>query len=291
MKRIALFLSLVALPLGAQTDTAVVRQIIELKAMVGQLQLIVGVQGFNSPPIPCDSMEARRPTTWFINGEYNLAYRNKQFGCAMNGVVDFVSQARPQLSGLQTQVTGLAARVAAIESSVAGGVPVGTAVFDKIRANKVCIGDADCDPDWNADLQIRKNALANIGLEANLAHIDPQDPSHTHVSQFNVSTDGGTRIQQNAKSTFSRGFVSNVNPCRAWLNLGPDSRAGTSIYVGSVDENTCTPIPHDGAQDFVFLTDEVNRRSVIFLSRPNWKLEFKLSSTIHAGDISIVPQQ
>lgn len=200
--------------------------------------------------------------------------------------------------GLQRQVTDLAARTAAIESKVAGGQPVGTAVFDKIRANKVCIGDMDCDSDWNAQLQIRGAGLANIGLEANLAHIDPQDSSHTHISQFNVSTDGGTRIQQNAKSTFSRGFVSYYNPCREWLNFGPDSRSSVSIYVGSVSPSAdalnrieCVPIPHDGAQDFVFMTDEVARKSRIIFTRPNWTLQFVFSSTIHAVDqpVNIIP--
>ena len=122
-----------------------------------------------------------------------------------------------------------------------------------------------------------------------MGHIDPQDMDHTHVSQFNVSTDAGTRIQQNAKSTFSRGYVTYVNPCREWLNFGPDSRSSPSIYIGGVNDN-CTPIPHDGAQDFVFLVNEAQRRATIFLPRPNMKLGFKLSSTIHAGDISILPQ-
>ena len=294
MKRIALFLSLVALPVSAQqpVDTMLLRRIMALEANVAQLQLMVGTRGFMSPQIPCADMEARRPAVWFPNGEYDLAYRNRQFGCAFDPLVQRVGKletATPN-DGLQAQVTGLAARLSAIESSVAGGQPVGTAVFDQITARRVCIRDAglSCDDDWNAQLQIRGNGLAGIGLEANMAHIDPQDPEHTHVSQFNVSTDGGTRIQQNAKSSFSRGFITYVNPCREWLNFGPDSRSSPSIYIGGVTP-ACTPVPHDGAQDFVFLTDEVNRRSVIFMSRPNWKLEFKLSSAIHAGDISIIP--
>jgi hypothetical protein len=285
-------LILFAVPVSAQTDTAFVRRIFELEAKVAQLQLMVGVQGFNSPQIPCDSMEARRPSTWFINGEYNLAYRNRQFGCAFDPLVQRVTalEARPTAStdGLQTQITGLAARVASIESSVAGGQPVGTAVFDKIWAKKICI-DHDCDPDWNAQLQIRGDGLANIGLEANLAHIDPQDPSHTHVSQINVSTDGGTRIQQNNKSTFSRGYISYVNPCRESLNFGPDSRSSISIYVAGVNEQTCTPIPHDRAQDFVFMVDEARRRSRIVMTRPNWQLEWVYSSAIYAADV-VVPQ-
>jgi hypothetical protein len=282
MKILLAIICLIPFTLSAQSDADRISAL-ELKARIQQAKIdtLLSVIGDFHTVIPCSELDANRPALVLGDGGYPERFRLKQIGCAIDSAVTLVG-------GFQTQLSGLASRIASIESSVAGGQPVGTAVFDIIRARKVCI-DRDCDPDWNAALQIRGGGLANIGLEGNLDHIDPQDPTHSHVSQFNVSTDGGTRIQQNCKSTYSRGYVCYVNPCRESLNFGPDSRSSVSIYVASVNEQTCTPIPHDGAQDFVFMTDEVNRRSVIFLSRPNWKLEFKLSSTIHAGDISILP--
>lgn len=263
---------------SAQADSSFAQQFLTMKAQIDTLMRIVGE--FRTRP----DLSVR--CTELPNGECPVLYRQRQLGVAADNAYEHV------LPGFQAQLSGIAARVGAIESQVAAGQPVGTAVFDRIRANKVCIGDIDCDGDWNADIQVRKNKSAVIGLEANLDHTDPQDPTHTHVSQFSLSQDGGPRIQQNAQSTYSRGFVAMVNPCRPWGNFGPDSRSGFSIYVGQVNESTCTPIPHDGAQDFVFLTDEVNRRSVIFMSRANWRLYFLCSSAIHAGDIACpAPQQ
>ena len=309
MKR---FFPIVALAVGCAepvmaqqpTDTMLLRRIMTLEAHVAQLQMMVGVQNFNKAQIPCGAaMEAARPTFTFINGEYDLAYRNRQFGCAFDPLVRRVTaleSATPTApapnDGLQAQVTGALARIAAIESAVAGGQPVGTAVFDQIRAKRICLGDADCDPDWNAHIQIHGLGLANIGLASNLGKLDGQDPNHVHYSQFSLSTDGGPRIQQNVKSTFSRGFVSYVNPCREWLNFGPDSRGSVSIYVGGVSPSAdainnveCVPLPHDGAQDFVFKVDEARRRSQIIITRPNWQLEWVYSSALHAVDI-VVPQ-
>jgi hypothetical protein len=307
MRKLFGLLLFVAAPAFAQqpVDTMLLRRIFALEARVAELQMMVGVQNFNKAQIPCGDMEAARPTFTFINGEYDLAYRNRQFGCAFDPLVQRVTALeRPAVpapiptDGLQTQITGLAARVGAIESSVAGGQPVGTAVFDQLVARRVCIRDIGtaCDDDWNAQLQMHGLGLVNIGMQANIGKLDGQDPNHTHYSQWNVSTDGGTRIQQNAKSSFSRGFVTHVNPCREWLNLGPDSRSALSLTMGSVhvdadaiNETNCTPIPHDRAQDLVIKTDEARKKVQFVLTRPLWELEWVYSSVIYAGDI-IVPQ-
>lgn len=267
---LSLAILLGALPLQAQVtqaqhDSAIAR-IAVLEKMLGKEHLGKAAAELQAALVPANELPG---------GKYPYILSDYQLRTA-------------GLAGLQTQITGLAARVSAIEAQAAGGQPVGTAVFDVIKARRVCIVDAGlpCDDDWNAQLQIRGNGLANIGLESNMAHIDPQDPEHTHSSQISNSTDGGTRIQQNVRSTFSRGFVAYVNPCREWLNFGPDSRGSVSIYVGSVTD-ACTPIPHDGAQDFVFKTDELTRKSQIIFTRPNWNLQYIFSTTLHAGDRTV----
>lgn len=267
MKKLTLALVLFASPLQAQTA-----QIDSLKARVEVLEQILGkvFLGKSSDQLAAEL----KPANELAGGKYPYLLSDYQLRVAFGGVVN--------------QTAGLAARLAAIEAQAAGGQPVGTAVFDVIKARRVCIVDAGlpCDDDWNAQLQIRGNGLANIGLEANMAHIDPQDAEHTHVSQVNVSTDGGTRIQQNVRSSFSRGFVARVNPCREWTNFGMDSRGSPSIYIGGVYDN-CLPVPHDGAQDFVFKVDETRRRSQIIMTRPLWQLEWIYSSTLHAVDITV----
>lgn len=296
-------------------DTMLLRRIMTLEAHVAQLQLMVGVQGFNKPAIPCSEVNDRRPTFTFINGEYDLAYRNRQFGCAsirwdgyqaqISGMAQRLSALEsqtapvpPSTDGLQTQITGIAARLSAVESSVAGGQPVGTAVFDQLVARRVCIRDTGttCNEDLNAGLQLHGLGLTNIAIRANAGKLDPQDPNHEHWGQINISTDGGLRLQQNARSTFSRGFETYVNPCREWLNFGPDSRSSISVTIGSVhpdadaiNETNCTPIPHDRAQDLVIKTDEARKRVQFVLTRPLWELEWIYSSSLHAVDI-VVPQ-
>jgi hypothetical protein len=265
-----LFALLIATPVSAQT------KVDSLEARIAVLEQMLGKAFLGRPIVQEDLI----PTNELPGGKY--PYLLSDFQLRTSG-----------LSGLQSQITGIASRLSTIESAVANGQPVGTAVFDIIRARKLCLGDVTCDSDWNADLQIRKNKSVVLGLESNLDHTDPQDPTHTHVSQFSLSQDGGPRIQQNAKSTYSVGFKTYVNPCREWLNFGPDSRSAVSIYVGSVNENTCTPIPHDGAQDFVFKTDEATRKSQIIFTRPNWNLQYIFSSTLHSVDkpINVTPEQ
>lgn len=89
-----------------QSDSA---RIAALEAKVALLDSIISSKGFLAPRWPCEEKEARRPSTYFPNGEYNLEYRNRQFGCFAGKVVDDVA-------GLQAQVSGLATRLAAVES-------------------------------------------------------------------------------------------------------------------------------------------------------------------------------
>lgn len=270
---LALFWFIIALPLNAQPTQA---QYDSLKARVAALEQVLGTSflGKTSGQLQLEL----KPANELPGGKYPYILSDYQLRTS-------------GLGGLQSQVSGVTARLAAVEAAVAGGYQVGTAVFDKVRANKICVGDADCDGDWNADIQVRKNYSAVIGLEANLAKVDPQDAMHTHVSQVSVSQDGGLRWQQNAQSTFSRGFVANVNPCRAWLNFGPDSRANISIYRGAVNEETCSRIPHDNAQDLVFLPEESAKEFKLFLPRPLWNIRIVGSSTVNAADLTLQPKQ
>lgn len=284
MKRFLIVALLVATPALAQTDStslpALFARVTALEAKNDTLARALG----NIYKRCADQLSGERPAE-LPNREYPAMYRQCQLGSAADVAY------RTTLPGFQAQLSGIAARLATVEAAVNGGYQIGTAVFDKIRANKICVGDMDCDPDWNSQIQVRGNYSAVIGLEANLAKVDPQDAQHTHVSQLSVSQDGGTRLQQNAQSTFSRGFVSYVNPCRQWLNFGPDSRSSVSLFLGAVNENTCTPIPHDGAQDLVILPDENDHALKFYLMRPLWTVQFRESSTIHAGDIVLVPKQ
>ena len=151
---LALFWFIIALPLDAQPTQA---QYDSLKARIDFIEKVQGA-GWKQPQIPCGDMEARRPATTLPNGEYDLSYRNRQFGCAFDPVVQ-TQQAQ------QLQVNAALVRLGAVEAAVAGGYSVGTAVFDKVRANKICVGDMDCDPDWNSQIQVRGNYSAVIGLE------------------------------------------------------------------------------------------------------------------------------
>lgn len=278
MKKITLLLAfLIPLTTRAQVSQA---SYDSLLARVAKLEQAQGPYADSIPPT--DSFPTKCVT--LPNGRYTVFCRVQQIGIG-------IDDNNIAVSGMRAQITGALARIAAIESAVAGGQPVGTAVFDKIRVNKICIGDADCNPDWNAQLQIRGVASAVMGFEANLNNTDPQDPTHTHVSQFGVSQDGGTRLQQNAMLTYSRGFIGNVNPCRAWLNLGPDSRASLSLYLGAVDENTCAPIAHDRSQDLVFLADNNAKEIKLFLPRPLWGLRLVGSTFVNAGDLTLQLRQ
>ncbi len=105
-KLFLLALLLFTSPLAAQPTQA---QFDALLARVTLLDSIVGTKGFQSTQILCSEMENRRPSTWFPNGDYNLAYRNRQFGCAFDPVSSLAY-------GLQAQVSGVATRLAVVES-------------------------------------------------------------------------------------------------------------------------------------------------------------------------------
>ena len=268
--------SLPAQPTQAQYDS--------LKARIVFLESITGASRWKTAAIPCPQMEANRPATTFPNGEYDLSYRNRQFGCAFDPVVE-------KQAAQQAQLTGALSRIAAIESSVAGGQPVGTAVFDKIRVNQICLGEYDCDSDWQAPFQIRTNGRSFIGGESNLNGSNPQSP-HSHLGQISIGGDGGIRIDQNCKMTYSAGFKCYIDPCREWSNVGTDSRGSWSYYRGGVTD-TCVPVPHDPTQDFVLTTDEGARETRMYIWRPNWGLSAIGSSCLVCMDKpqSIVPKQ
>lgn len=80
---------------------------------IAKLEAFVGK--FDSPQISCDSLEAKRPATWFPNGEYDLAYRNRQFGCAFDPVV----AASKRIPSIDVQTNRNGADIVAIKAQLA----------------------------------------------------------------------------------------------------------------------------------------------------------------------------
>lgn len=199
--RFRTLLALLAMSGCAQLATAQTPQLDSIKAKVALLDSIVGTKKFQSPQIPCADMEANRPSDNFPNGEYDLAFRNRQFGCAFTPAV---ATAGTAIAGLQVQVSGLATRLAALEQRVANltAGPSGPIVAPTVEGGnlyvpgKVIIGGG-CPPDARAQLQICGDGDANIMVVSNMGGGQYQSPA-AHYGMWSLSGDGGMRIIQNA---------------------------------------------------------------------------------------------
>lgn len=99
--------------LAAKLDTAN-QKIAAANASIAELQAIIGLAGFNSPQIPCTDLERYRPTKTFTNGEYDLQYRNRQFGCFADPVVN-------RLANLDVIVNRQGADLVAIKTQLGSG--------------------------------------------------------------------------------------------------------------------------------------------------------------------------
>lgn len=276
MRRIWLLVGLMLLPVAsnAQSDSA---RLAAAEQRIAVLEQILG-QAFLG--LTSSELAARlTPANELPGGRYPYILSDYQLRIGLAEAV----------SGLQAQVNGALQRVAALEGN-SGHNPITTLVVEKVRANRICIGEFDCSPNLSAPLQIRMNNGAQIAFESNLNHQQVQDTA-SHVGQINLAPDGGLRLQQNAADT-PQGWRTYVNACREWVNFGPDSRGSLSYYRGSVNDVTCTPIPHDPTQDIVWSTDEAARQTMILIWRPNWSVATKTSSCIYCADkVYIQPQQ
>lgn len=101
-------LAIGAAVVGAQTTE---QRLAALEAKVALQDSIIGVRKFQAAQIPCSLMEAQRPTKWFPNGEYDLAFRNRQFGCAFDPLATTTY-------GLQAAFTGWATRLSIVETKL-----------------------------------------------------------------------------------------------------------------------------------------------------------------------------
>ena len=297
--RIRILLTLLAMSGCAQLATAQTdaERIKTLEARVDSLTRVIG-RGWFQPQQPCASLNNNRPEE-LPNGEYNLAFRNRQFGCAFNPVVE-------EQLGQRAQIAGLASRVGAVESRSGLGRTVradslilGTCIYTRHSSQLAICGQGD----------------ANIHVESNLSSTQYQSP-RPHVGMWSMSGDGGLRIIQNAYLTldcyenvdptngvrYQDCLKRFVDPQREVGIFGPDSRANfswsrTSVCQLSDDERVrygvpswVTPIPcprKDYTQDVVLVIDPDIRKVSMESWQSNWVWEFVRSSCRTCRDIPI----
>lgn len=155
---------------------------------LNRLDSLVGTAKFYQPAIPCGQMESSRPNFSFPSGDYDLAYRNRQFGCAFDPVVSSIQEFR--------------SRIAALEARPASSISTGTG-FD--NGTGVTITQP-----------------GEITLRSNLNHAPQQggltDSFHGIISMNGY--DGGFRLLQNWQLLGSKYLPGGT--------IGMDSRATLS---------------------------------------------------------------
>lgn len=269
MKRIciAIGLFLYTTPLVAQTNAELLERIARLEMVIGDIQRRCAEQ----------LGDTVRPQE-LPNREYPVMYRQCQLGSAADAAYT------QTLPGFQAQISGIAARLAVVESR-----PANTTLAGTIHADKLILGTCER-TDQAAQLSICGND-ASIYNESNADGAQYQNQSR-HYGQWGMSSDGGMRILQNQYQSvncvpatdptngvqFSDCMKRFVDPTRETGMFGPDSRAQWSWHVAKPG------IPHEYTQDLVLRTYEDQKVLTLESWRPGWTIKFATSSGFRTID-------
>jgi hypothetical protein len=181
-----------------------------------------------------------------------------------------------KIAGLQAQVSGLAVRVAALESRSGLG--------RTIRADSLILGNCKY-TDLASQFAICGLNDANIHVESNLSSAQYQNPA-THVGMWSMSSDGGMRRIQNGYLTrncfddvdptngvhYTNCLKKFVDPTREYGQEGFDSRASWSLvraFPGVAREYT---------QDVVLFIDPTTKQISWESWQSGWRWAFVTSS-------------
>lgn len=151
-----------------------------LEERVAALEKIVG--NFS---IPADMAH---PPAELPNGEYPIAFRQKQLGYATDAAVKTVGEFDARLKALENTPAGTA------------DVKAGLAAYDiHIAPGKLSIG-WEVDDETQAPLQLGGRVAAEIQGRSNVNKTDGQNPNEPHINTLVVcDNDGGARLRQYMK--------------------------------------------------------------------------------------------